>query len=223
LQKFLSRSVAPLAFAVTFLGSSAALAQDEYCGAYPVGQESYSCICTPDAAVGSVWGSGPYTADSNLCTAAFHAGVIGLDGGSVLALATGAQESSFGTESNGVVSGDWGSYPASFIFDMPVSAAEAASADLELCTTLPEEYQIYRCGCDAAATSSGSVWGSGPYTADSSICRAAVHAGMIGPDGGVVLVVRTEGLPSYTASEYNGVMTQDWGAFGSSFVFDYPE
>ncbi|MCX7299631.1 MAG: LCCL domain-containing protein [Rhodobacterales bacterium] len=199
-------------------GVTAANAQDELCGQYPVGQSSYACTCTPDAAVGSVWGSGPYTADSNFCTAAFHAGVIGLDGGSVVALEMGPQEFFVGSEANFVVSGDWGPYPNSFIFDSPVSAA--AASDIEACMTLPNEAEVYRCGCDAAAATSGKVWGSGPYTADSSICKAALHAGVIGPEGGEVLVLRTEGLQNYQGSEVNYVQTESWGAFGSSFVFE---
>ncbi len=202
----------------SLFGATAAQAQDGLCGQYPVGQPSYACTCTPDAAVGSVWGSGPYTADSNFCTAAYHAGVIGLDGGSVLAFETGPQDVFFGSESNGVVSGDWGAYPNSFIFDSPVPAA--AAGDVKICGPLPDDAQVYQCGCDPISTESGKVWGSWPYTADSNICRAALHAGMIGPDGGIVLVVRTEGQSSYQGSEANFVQTESWGAYGSSFIFD---
>ncbi len=197
--------------------AGAAVAQDDLCGAFPVGQKDYACTCTPDAAVGSVWGSGPYTADSNLCTAAFHAGVIGLDGGQVVARATGAQDSFVGSEQNGVVTSDWGAYPDSFMFDGPPSPMVG---DLEVCGVIPDESEVFRCDCTAEAMGGGPVWGSGPYTADSNICSAALHAGMIGPEGGVVLVARTEGLESYAASEANGIATSEWGAYGSSIVFE---
>jgi hypothetical protein len=196
----------------------AAAAQGELCGAFPVGQKDYACTCTPDAAVGSVWGSGPYTADSNLCTAAYHAGVIGLDGGQVIARATGPQDSFVGTEQNGVVSSDWGAYPDSFMFDAPAPML----GELETCGVIPDENEIYRCQCDAVAMAGGPVWGSGPYTADSNICSAALHAGMVGPEGGVVLVARTGGLDAYAGSEANGVATSDWGAYGASIVFEVP-
>jgi hypothetical protein len=196
---------------------SAAMAQSELCGAYPVGEPSYACTCTPDAAVGSVWGSGPYTSDSNLCTAAYHAGVIGLDGGKVLALATGPQESFTGSDGNGVISRDWGSYPNSFMFDMPVSAAAAAG---DLCGPFPEGVDVYTCACDAEMTGMGFAWGSGPYSADSDICTAALHAGVIFAEGGMVTALRTAGLMAYRGSEFNGVSTGDWSEYPSSFVFD---
>lgn len=202
--------------AMAGLAGSAAMAQSELCGAYPVGEASYSCTCTPDAAVGPVWGSGPYTSDSNLCTAAYHAGVIGLDGGKVRALATGPQDSFTGSEGNGVVSGDWGSYPDSFSFDMPVPAAAGG----DVCGPYPEGVDVYTCACDPATTGAGFVWGSGPYSGDSDICTAALHAGVIMAEGGMVTALRTAGLEAYRGSEFNGVATGDWGPYPSSFVFD---
>ena len=68
---------------------------------------------------------------------------------------------------------------------------------------------------------SGSIWGSGPYTADSPICVAAVHAGVItAKDGGDVDVTIGPGLSSYKGSTKNGVTTASWGAFPKSFSFD---
>jgi hypothetical protein len=198
------------------LAGGAVIAQEQ-CGAYPVGQDSYACACPAGFSQGSVWGSGPYTADSSVCTAALHAGVVGVDGGKVLALATGPGESFVGSAANGVTSRDWGSYPNTFAFDMPVSAAAA-----DLCGSYPLEAETYTCTCDAvAAAGGGLVWGSSPYTADSDICTAAVHGGLIGPEGGIVTVLRTAGLPSYFGSEINGVATFDWSSDPVSFVFDY--
>ena len=36
------------------------------------------------------------------------------------------------------------------------------------------------CQCPPGSTAAGTVWGSGAYTTDSRICRAAMHAGAIG-------------------------------------------
>lgn len=196
------------------------LAQDQ-CGRYPVGEDSYSCACPAGFAQGAVWGSGPYTADSDICTAALHAGAIGPDGGKIRALATGAGEAFTGTEANGVATRNWGSYPDSFILDMPVSAAEAAG-DVALCAGYPEDQESHTCACDAfLSEGTGFVWGSSPYSADSDICTAAVHGGLIGPEGGVVTALRTAGRPTYFGSEINGVITLDWGSYPVSFVFDY--
>jgi hypothetical protein len=64
----------------------------------------------------------------------------------------------------------------------------------------------------------GSVWGSGTYTDDSSVCTAGVHAGVISQQsGGVVIVEISPGLGSYQGSTANGVTSQDWGNWYGSF------
>ncbi|MCC6567201.1 MAG: protease B, partial [Chloroflexi bacterium] len=58
------------------------------------------------------------------------------------------------------------------------------------------------------------------------VCVAAVHAGAITTDGGVIRVTMLEGQESYTGSERNGVTTQDYGSWGGSFSvepFTQPE
>ena len=68
-----------------------------------------------------------------------------------------------------------------------------------------------------------TVWGGedGVYTDDSSICTAAVHAGLITLErGGTVTVTKTEGLSSYPGSSQNGVSTSRWGSWPESFVFE---
>ena len=49
-------------------------AQAPACGT--VGTEAFSCSCALTAPEGGVWGTGPYTSDSNVCTAALHAGLL---------------------------------------------------------------------------------------------------------------------------------------------------
>ena len=66
----------------------------------------------------------------------------------------------------------------------------------------------------------GSVWGTGTYTDDSSICTAAVHAGVITPDdGGTVVIEIAPGQSSYQGSTAHGVTSNDYGEFGGSFRF----
>ncbi len=73
--------------------------------------------------------------------------------------------------------------------------------------------------CPAGCTE-GSVWGSGTYTTDSSICLSAVHAGVIeAAKGGVVKVTLVKSLPSYTGSEANGVKTSDWSSSWGDTAF----
>ncbi|XP_078603259.1 discoidin, CUB and LCCL domain-containing protein 2-like [Branchiostoma floridae x Branchiostoma japonicum] len=51
------------------------------------------------------------------------------------------------------------------------------------------------------------VWGTGAYTGDSGICRAAIHDGRITDDGGQVTVYRWPGQDSYQGSTQNGIRT----------------
>eukprot|EP00300_Choanocystis_sp_HF-7_P023828 c25214_g1_i1.p3 GENE.c25214_g1_i1~~c25214_g1_i1.p3 ORF type:complete len:125 (+),score=26.33 c25214_g1_i1:36-377(+) len=64
----------------------------------------------------------------------------------------------------------------------------------------------------------GTVWGSGPYTADSCVCAAARHNGTISDKGGVFKVTKTEGKPSYEGSTAHGVTTSSYGAYDASIT-----
>ena len=186
-----------------------ALAQDA-CGRFPTGSDALTCSCTGTES-GSVWGSWPYTADSDICAAARHAGVVGEMGGVVTALAAPGEASYTGTEQNGVTTRDWGSYGASFVFDAPIAAAD-------VCVPFPEELEVYDCYC--SGSEAGPVTGSGPYAMDSDICAAALHAGVILPDGGWVTAVRTAGVYYYAGSDFGGVLSQSREGDGASFTFD---
>ncbi len=75
------------------------------------------------------------------------------------------------------------------------------------------------CACPAGAGQGGTVWGSGVYTTDSSICAAAVHAGAVGASGGSVTLKKSAGCAKYNGTTANGVTTSSWGSFESSFYF----
>jgi len=202
--------VSALAAGALLLSAGAAFAQSAACGRYPANAPDLVCSCTGSER-GSVWGSGPYTSDSNICAAALHAGVIGPQGGEVRAVARPGQQSYTGSISNGVQTSNWGSYGSSFDIE-PVRAA------VEACGRFPGGAGPYVCGC--TGQEQGSVWGSGPYTSDSNVCAAARHAGAIGPGGGVVSVLGLGGLPGYVGSESHGVRTSNWGSYSSSIVFN---
>lgn len=65
----------------------------------------------------------------------------------------------------------------------------------------------------------GSVYGSDPYTDDSSVCTAGVHAGRISlADGGVVVIELRAGAASYVATSRNGVSSNAYKAYDGSFT-----
>ena len=184
------------------------------CGQFPPEASSLLCLCPAGSPQGQVWGSGPYTADSDICTAATHAGVIGPDGGPVIAERVEGVATHEASLSHGVMTQAWGDYVASFTF---AGGREAGSPACGFVVPdLPE--QACACGPLADATA-GPIWGSGPYTADSDICSAARHAGVLGPEGGTVAILLTGPQDGFAASTANGVQTNAWGAYDGSFLF----
>jgi len=75
-----------------------------------------------------------------------------------------------------------------------------------------------RCRCTGQQTVAGNVWGSGPYTDDSDVCRAARHAGVIGSGGGTLTFRMVGGRNSYAASTRNGVRTIQYKSWHDSFT-----
>ena len=66
----------------------------------------------------------------------------------------------------------------------------------------------------------GTVWGTDVYTDDSSVCTAAVHAGLITEvEGGEVVIEISAGLEAYEGSTANGVTTSAYGSWSGSFSF----
>lgn len=63
------------------------------------------------------------------------------------------------------------------------------------------------------------VFGSDVYTQDSSICTAAVHAGLISlEDGGIVTIEIRPGRLTYGSTLRNGIKSTTWGEYPRSFV-----
>lgn len=63
------------------------------------------------------------------------------------------------------------------------------------------------------------VYGTDTYPSNNSICIAAVHAGKVGKDGGLVTVQLNPGQSGYTGSSRNGVKTATLPGTPRSFVF----
>jgi hypothetical protein len=197
------------------------------------------CGCTAEATEGgSIWGTLIYTSDSNPCRAARHAGGIGPAGGLIMIVPAPGLPSYRGSERDGVISQDYGNWGSSFLvaglmgdatpppapppMALQPAPPPAAAGPILACPRSFIEAGRRRttCGCDAAAAATGSVWGTDLYTDDSSICRAALHAGAVPVSGGVVVAVPAQGQPTYRGSRRNGVLSLDWGAYGSSFRFE---
>ncbi len=77
------------------------------------------------------------------------------------------------------------------------------------------------CACSAEQLS-GGVWGTDRYTGDSSLCAAALHAGVVAAAGGTVKVFREGSCPKLVGSTRHGVTSRDWGPYETTFAFKHP-
>ncbi len=182
----------------------------------------------------SVWGTGIYTDDSSICTAAAHSGLLTVARGGIVTVEIAVRKPSYvGSTQNGVASGSWGQYGGSFHF---IGSARALPTRPRLrlkgAKTIPwnqtarhlraqvgKRFTFY---CPSAGRVY-TVWGSSIYTDDSSICSAAVHAGYITVTrGGRVTVELQSGQAAYQGSTRNGVKTASWRNWSGSFIFLNP-
>ena len=87
----------------------------------------------------SVWGTGTYTDDSSILSAAVHAGVASFaQGGRVVIEITAGQDRFSGTTANGVTTLDYGSWPSGFtVLQGPLSST--APSDTPMSWTLPSD------------------------------------------------------------------------------------
>lgn len=68
-----------------------------------------------------------------------------------------------------------------------------------------------------------TVWGVDVFTSDSSICTAAVHAGLHTFESGGAVTVESRGRQiSFGGSEANGVTTSSYGSYSTSYAFVPP-
>jgi hypothetical protein len=77
--------------------------------------------------------------------------------------------------------------------------------------------------CPAKEGNYRTVWGTDIYTDDSSICSAAVHAGMLTDAGGVVAIQMMGRQQRFVGSPRNGVTTSNYGSWPGSYRFVYVE
>ena len=176
------------------------------------------------AASGSVWGTDVYTDDSSPGAAAVHAGVLSAgEFGFLKVTLMPGQPRYDGSPRYGVTSQSFGPFDGSFRveraqepYTVELPGGEDASRIVPLSALRSRPGSSFIVQVVGAA--SGSVWGTGAYTDDSSIAAAAVHAGLLKPGELGFLRVTTEGpRESFAASEKNGVKSNAYGKFDGSF------
>jgi hypothetical protein len=203
----------------------------------------FRVACPAGCSKGSSYGTGVYTADTSICRAGVHTGVIPESGGVVTITLEPGRPAYRGSEQNGVSSSDYGKYSRSFAVvtagsapagsagaEPPAPAAAAAkpaaagSAAIEAgCTYDARQLDgndgtTFRVACPAGCDTPGSTYGTGVYTADSPICKSAIHSGAIPASGGVATIKLEAGRPAYRGSAQNGIESQDYGKYSRSYA-----
>lgn len=185
--------------------------------------DEFKVKCAKGCTTGSVWGTGWYTTDSPVCVAAVHAGVIHADEGGVVTVKIEKGLPSYkGSKTDDVTTASWGAYEKSFSVNGSKNGNKEDASKVSCWDTLGKfpGKKTVTASCPENCTG-GTVYGSGPYTGDSAICVAAVHAGKITKDGGEVSLHTVPGKSNYPGSTKNGVGTKSWNSYwASAFEFD---
>ena len=205
---------------------------------------TYRFRCPANGTVKTIYGSDVYTDDSSICTAAVHAGIISIKRGGAVAIEIRRGRETYGsTTRHGIKSNTYGHWGRSFVFVSSDSTQEAGNRGGDNSRTDPidsdreessnvtpiawntnaagfkgEEGQSYRFRCPSDGTV-GTIYGSDVYTDDSSICTAAVHAGIISTErGGKVEIEIRPGRSIYGSTTRHGIKSNTYGHWGRSFV-----
>ncbi len=170
------------------------------------------------ASSGSIWGTGSYTHDSSLAAAAVHAGALRAGEWGVVDVTVLPGQSSYkGSSANGVTSGSYGSYSASYQVSRNISKGMYVLPDPDGMTQFRDrrgEVLYFR----VTGTERGSVWGTEVYTDDSELAAAAVHAGLLKEgETGIIGVMFLPGQDKYVGSTRNGVKSSDFWQYGGSY------
>jgi len=185
----------------------------------------YTYTCPAFGTRGAVWGTDVYTDDSSVCTAAVHTGQITLAGGGTVTIEIRPGEPAYtGSTRNRVTSSSYPAWDGSFVVvgaqaQPPPQRGDGGTGWNQTAARFrewPGTQITYQCPAGGPAT---VAWGTNVYTDDSSVCTAAVHAGVIEVSrGGRVTIEMVDGQQSYAGTTREGVKTNSYGPWGGSFI-----
>uniref|UniRef100_A0A3Q3WTX0 LCCL domain-containing protein n=1 Tax=Mola mola TaxID=94237 RepID=A0A3Q3WTX0_MOLML len=173
----------------------------------------YNCPANCMNKKGKVWGTLFYDVQSSICRTAIHFGAINNNGG--LVDVTRMEKLPFFVRAtkNGIDS--LSKYKPSNAF--VVARVEETNADCyttgaEVCPFKKPNTRCPRLFCPGNCKSQPSYWspviGNNIYADSSSICKAAVHAGVISGDGGFVDVLPLDKRKNYVGVLKNGIQSE---------------
>ncbi|XP_061078087.1 cysteine-rich secretory protein LCCL domain-containing 2 [Conger conger] len=162
---------------------------------------------------GRVWGTVFYDVQSSICRAAIHQGVADSSGGLVDVTREDGKPFFIKTTKNGIES--FSKYKPGNAFI--VARVEERSVDCfatvaEICPFKKPGVNCPRVLCPDNCKNQPSHWspvvGNVVYSDSSSVCRAALHAGVLGAAGGPVDLLALDKKSSYVGTLKNGVQSE---------------
>lgn len=184
--------------------------------------------CPAGGTPGSIWGTGTYTSDSSICGAAQHYGWIPPGGGGTVSYVTVPGLPSYqGSVQNGIATSDYGSWDLAFHVTGVTGGGGASAQTIPWNTNADalgiasDVGQVHSYVCPAYdGVTTLTAWGTGYYSSDSSICAAALHAGLLNAQvGGPVRVQVLGQQANFTGTQANGVNSSSYGAWPRSYTF----
>ena len=173
--------------------------------------------CPAHGRSSTITGTGVYTDDSSVCTAAVHMGLLNFQHGGVVTIQPlPSVDSYLASIQHGLQSGGSDQpAPGGFVFaDVPAPSWATAPTNHRGAIRRRFTYTCSRFGRPLP------VWGTRVYTDDSSVCTAGVQMGIIRYEtGGKVTIEMRPGRASYGGSIANGVVSDSWDSWPGSFVF----
>lgn len=168
---------------------------------------------------GRIWGDEIYTADSNLNTAAVHAGYVKEGESAIVTIKILPGQSSYPSVTrNGITSIAYNSWDVSYqiISSSKTNEAVLVNPDIGLIHFRNSIGDVYN--FRVVGTDKGSLWGDGIYTDDSTLGKAAVHSGALKlGEEGVVTVKILPSQNSYNSTTKNNIESKAYGKWHGSF------
>ncbi|VEP17832.1 conserved exported hypothetical protein [Hyella patelloides LEGE 07179] len=172
-----------------------------------------------------VYGTDSYPSNNSICIAALHAGKINTEGGVVTVQLNPGESDYTGSTRNDVTTANLPATPRSMAFIDGSSSAKNQEIHLSYIPRLDWDTKFTATGfayrdligqrftfnCPAAPNDFRQrlIYGTDSYAFHSIVCQAAVHAGKITTDGGLVTVQIDPGVDNLVGSIRNGIETDD--------------
>jgi len=178
---------------------------------------------------GFVYGSDPYTLDSRLATVAVHAGALKVGQSGIIEVEIIESPPAFtGSTANGVTTSPYGPWNQGAFHIKGVTIEKGQGDGRPLLLPEPGNLNPFagQVGTKLAVRVTGGVgglvYGSGPYSVDSNLAAAAVHAGVLKVgQTGVVEVEIIASPPDFAGATAHGVTSLPWSrpsAYGAFHI-----